>query len=192
MNRDRQITVVGLGAIGSYTSIALSKAAIDHNGFDSDIVKEKNIQNQAFTYNQIGEEKAYAIRLLSPYINAKSRMWTELVNVDIAIACADDMETRRKLAKLSNVMFDTRLAENQITLYASKTPANLLDTMNYENSDVPDRMDTCHTPSSTLEVVLTATGMMLKNIKHYLETDDLLWTYCGIDVENCSIIKMNN
>jgi molybdopterin/thiamine biosynthesis adenylyltransferase len=182
------IDVIGLGAIGSYTSIALSKAGIEHNGWDYDVVERKNLQNQAFFPEHRRKNKAEACAEMSDKLTAIMSPWTTEQPLDIAIACADDMQVRRDITSKANVMFDTRLAGNTITLYASLEPEKLLETMQYDNDDVPDQVDTCHTPSSTLEVVLTAVGYMLANIKAYLNTGSLLWGMAMINVETGVLI----
>lgn len=187
---DQNITVVGLGAIGSYMSIALSKAGIDHVGYDDDIVEGKNLQNQAYLPEHELEFKVVALAQMSERLKPRGFKWTkEQKGNDIIIACADDMQVRRDMASSANVMFDTRLAGDVITLYASTNPEELLQTMQYENNDVPDEVNTCNMPSSTQEVVLAAVGVMLKNIKTYLEEGELLWTFCMVDISHCTIIK---
>jgi lactate dehydrogenase-like 2-hydroxyacid dehydrogenase len=184
------VAVIGLGAIGSFMSMALSKAEIEHLAYDDDIVVDKNAQNQIYNLSDVNVRKAGAIEKYSDRVSSHTRMWNmkDGAGIEIAICCADDMPTRRDIARVVDVMFDTRLKDNQITLYASTCPINLLPSMDYENDDVPDAATTCHQPSSTLEVVLTAVGLMLANIKHYLNEGELLWGYAGIDVKNCTIV----
>ena len=56
------ITIIGVGATGSWLTLMLAKLGIkDITVYDFDVVEEHNIANQAFCIHQIDKEKVIAL-----------------------------------------------------------------------------------------------------------------------------------
>lgn len=196
------VSVIGAGAVGSFMSLALAKANIKHRVFDFDTIVSKNVQNQLYERSQEGDLKVRALQdWLAEYdgIEFIPEKWVPSYTKleEILICCVDDMQSRRAIANTGSVppslkvMFDTRLINSTATLYASTNPQQLLETMEYDNEDVPDETSTCNQPSSTLETVLTSVGVQLTAIKHYIATGELLWNTCIVDAKNGVFVTTN-
>lgn len=57
------ITIIGAGAIGSFTCLNLAKVGFhDITVYDDDIVSEENIPNQFYPFDAIGKEKVFALQ----------------------------------------------------------------------------------------------------------------------------------
>lgn len=100
------VTMAGVGGIGSWTSLLLSRisTSIRINLYDDDKVEVVNLAGQLFSSNQIGLYKVYAaqevIRYFSgSYCQALSNRITESSNIfDKIVICGfDNMEARKLL-----------------------------------------------------------------------------------------------
>lgn len=100
------ITIIGCGAIGSFTALTLAKMGF-HNLFvwDSDQVSPENISNQFYKYNHIGLNKACALSAMiedfeniriSPYACNWSRIEPLYPTVIMAV---DSMKARHDIYK---------------------------------------------------------------------------------------------
>ncbi len=59
------VTVVGLGGLGSWTALALAKCGFSIGAaYDSDVVEDKNVYNQAYGPGEVGQAKAYGLAQL--------------------------------------------------------------------------------------------------------------------------------
>jgi len=128
---DEPINIIGAGAIGSTVGSLLARMGANKiRIWDHDKVKTKNIGNQAFTFQQIGESKASALKALMKTIdpdiqvNAYCRPWTP----DDGIAgfctfmCVDSMEVRQQaiglLASSCELFIDFRMGATNGTVYS--------------------------------------------------------------------------
>lgn len=100
------VTMAGVGGIGSWTSLLLSRisTSIRINLYDDDKVEVVNLAGQLFSSNQVGLYKVYAaqevIRYFSgSYCQALSNRITESSNIfDKIVICGfDNMEARKLL-----------------------------------------------------------------------------------------------
>lgn len=103
--------VVGCGGIGSWTALFLALAGVKVMYlFDPDVVEEHNLNRTPFKIEQLGKNKAEAVRELIKErdseidvfyfpISFDSLFLTEEEKVDCVIDCSDDYETQKMLSK---------------------------------------------------------------------------------------------
>lgn len=95
------ITVVGVGAIGSFTTVVLSKMGLKNFVVhDSDTIEEHNVPNQFYKLTQLGKKKTEALKdIVTEFsesnIRQKSNFQSEdILTTDIVIVCTDNMKSR--------------------------------------------------------------------------------------------------
>ena len=100
------ITLAGIGGIGSWTALLLSRLAtnIRLNLYDDDRVEVVNLAGQLFSKNQVERNKVYAAQEVvryfsSAYINAiNNRVTASTIIYDKIVICGfDNMEARKLL-----------------------------------------------------------------------------------------------
>jgi len=111
-----QVTLIGLGSIGSVTGLYLTKMGICNlTAFDADVVEKHNWSNQLYSEEDIGLTKAVAFRkLLDMYGSIQPRIQSERY-VDqslseVVISAVDSMKSREIIWKSIRV-------EPQVKLY---------------------------------------------------------------------------
>lgn len=142
------ITVIGVGNIGSWLCLYLSRIGYQINAVDPDILEEHNIGGQLFSSNFIGEQKAVALHALLRFLNTENvKMTTFDKNIqitdydlihnhsDIVIVCTDNMLARKYAfeqfisSKNAYLFIDGRSLAEQFEIY----------TVNKNNSEEIDK-----------------------------------------------------
>lgn len=104
MIQDQDVTLVGLGGIGSYVAFLLSRLKINWlYTYDPDIVEEVNLGGQLYRFSDVGKRKAEASRNLMAnysnyfrvYLNAGSFTADNHCNTNIMICGLDNMSSRK-------------------------------------------------------------------------------------------------
>jgi len=94
------ITVIGAGAIGSFTVLALAKSGAEHiTVWDHDEVAEHNLPNQWFAPADVGEKKVYALagrvrEMTGVMIRAVPHRYDTGPLGEVAICAVDSMDAR--------------------------------------------------------------------------------------------------
>jgi hypothetical protein len=125
------ITIIGCGAIGSFTALVLAKMGFhDLNVYDNDVVSTENISNQFFRYEDIGTNKALALfRMLYKFedieIHFNERNWTREDTLRGTVVMAvDSMGVRQQIYDRINGnrgvwnFLDGRMGGQQAEIYA--------------------------------------------------------------------------
>lgn len=126
-----EVTIVGLGALGSWISLYLARMGCKLNIFDSDIAETVNMSAQLFGLNEDGLPKVEGLTqqlnnlaeepIIKPY-NERYEMSTEIVT-PYMFACPDNIETRKlmfyKWRKQENreLFLDCRLSAEFFTAF---------------------------------------------------------------------------
>lgn len=127
---EKSITIVGCGAIGSFTALALAKVGF-HNivAYDFDLVEEHNIPNQFYPLSAVGSPKVEALReMIKGFENVEivtERMaWNGTpFETDVVISAVDSMSMRKEIwegVKSSpsvRLFVDGRMGGNQFEVY---------------------------------------------------------------------------
>lgn len=101
---DVLITVIGCGAIGSFTVLALAKMGFwNFTLYDHDEVDVVNLSSQFFRYTDLGKNKATALASLvedftREKVVAKPERWKGQPLSGLVILSVDNMATRKKVA----------------------------------------------------------------------------------------------
>ena len=126
-----QITVVGAGAIGSFTVLTLAKCGFsDITVFDDDKIEEHNLPNQFYPLDGVGAYKVDVLGLMVREFTGMSifthtERFTNASGAykGIVISAVDSMSSRKDIfnvhRKLPNsyVLIDGRMGGNQLEVY---------------------------------------------------------------------------
>lgn len=119
---DRKITVIGAGAIGSFTILALAKMGYENiKVFDFDKVELENINSQLYRFSDIGKFKVEALKdIIKDFtgvsIKIENKKYSGESFNDIVICAVDNMETRKAIYENHknnfncNILIDPRMA----------------------------------------------------------------------------------
>lgn len=98
-----QITIIGAGATGSFTALALAKMGFDNIIiFDADTIEEHNFPNQLFPVSQLGENKAHAVgKIVKEYteveVHSVPFFYEKQKLKGIVISALDSMKGRKMI-----------------------------------------------------------------------------------------------
>jgi hypothetical protein len=181
------VTLIGLGSIGSITGLALSKMGVVRiTVYDADYVEVHNWSNQMYSDADIGLLKAIAFRqLLETYggqtPNAVATRYVDQPLSEVVISAVDSMESRkiiwRAVRKQSQVRLyiDARMGLELLDVHAIHTCIKT-DRVEYAATIVPDaaalqepccRRSICYTP-------LMAASVICNLIKRYVNMEDMM------------------
>lgn len=96
------VTIIGAGAVGSFTALSLAKMGMQHIVvFDDDEVNEHNLPNQFFAIKDLGESKVGALHnqimeFTQTIILPMAQRYENSGLMPLVITCPDNMETRKK------------------------------------------------------------------------------------------------
>lgn len=103
---DKEVTIIGLGNIGSHTALALARMGVAKLSLvDFDTVEDHNLSSQAYTIPQVGENKTSAlVSLIGAISDAEVTIYTEpykhhIPVGDFTVIAVDSMETRHDIAR---------------------------------------------------------------------------------------------
>lgn len=170
------IAIVGAGAIGSFTALALAKMGfLNLLVFDDDEVSTENMNCQFYKPADIGMPKVEALKgmiweFTGVNIEAvNSRITDEdTLHADIVISSVDDMAARKTIHEISNCKYliDPRMAAEYSTLevldYSSQEQiANYEKTLYTNEESVHERC----TAKATMYTVMLIAGQIAKVVK---------------------------
>lgn len=140
------ITIVGAGAIGSFTALCLAKMGFGNiTVYDFDKIEIENIGVQFYRFSDIGKPKVDALKdLLKDFtgieIIAKNEKYEKGIFPGVVVAAVDSMAVRDLLWKnhkknphQTKLFVDPRMAIEQLMVYAMN-PANKKDIVSYEKT----------------------------------------------------------
>ncbi len=98
------ITLIGCGALGSASAMALSKMGVSQfTLYDDDIITEENLPNQMYRIDQLGQAKVVALtRIISEYNNQSTFIHNnqkfcilDNIRTPVIIVTTDSMSSRK-------------------------------------------------------------------------------------------------
>ena len=110
-----QITIIGAGATGSFTALALAKMGFDNILiYDEDSVEEHNFPNQLFPISHLGNNKAQAVEeIVKEYTEVKicsvPKYYEKQKLKGIVVSALDSMKGRK-------LIYDNALASGEVKL----------------------------------------------------------------------------
>lgn len=173
-----RITIVGCGAIGSFTALALAKMGFQNiTVYDFDTVSVENMNCQWFRFSDIGQPKALALQSLikdftKTEIVALNEKYEEQRLEGIVVSAVDSMAVRARI--WNNVkgnrrvswFIDPRMAA-EYALSFVMNPHDRADIESYEKTLYSDKnsvQEPC-TAKSTMYTATMIAGYVAKHVK---------------------------
>jgi molybdopterin/thiamine biosynthesis adenylyltransferase len=178
---DKQITIIGAGAIGSFTSLSLAKVGFQHQVvFDPDHVDTANMNCQFYRTTDIGKNKVEALHsLVKDFTSVEIKQYPvplmpkmDIPHTDILISAVDSMEVRKELWERAKIdrrikwFIDGRMGGETILLYVMN-PKDPKDIAAYEKtlySTEEAEHERC-TMKATIYTVNLIAGLITKAVK---------------------------
>jgi hypothetical protein len=174
-----QITIIGAGAIGGWTTLALAKMGFSNlRVIDFDDVSEENMNSQFYRINDIGLPKVVALKeLVKSFtdvdIEAEYRRYEgEQIFHGIVIFAVDSMGVRRLIwdkhrgSPFTRAIIDPRMGAESALLYVMK-PSLAADMEVYEKTLYTDDQaeeERC-TAKATMYTASLLSGLVCKSVK---------------------------
>ncbi len=143
------LTLIGLGSIGSITGLALSKmGVVGFTAYDADFVEAHNWSNQMYSDDDIGSLKTTAFRrLLESYggrtPNTVSARFENQPLTEVVVSAVDSMKSREVIWKSVRdqpqvqLYLDARMGLETLIVHAVR-PQIKADRVAYTSTIVPD------------------------------------------------------
>ena len=175
-NLSKRITVIGAGAIGSFTVLALAKMGFSNiTVWDNDHIDQENMNCQFYRISDIGKLKVDALRdmvqdFTGTLINIESRRLTseDRITDHIIISAVDSMAARKLISEqfYGRHLLDARMGAEYIsTYYVDRRDiegyANFQEHLYSDSEALPERC----TAKSTMYTVSLIAGLLGKSVK---------------------------
>ena len=174
-----KITVVGAGAIGSFTVLALAKMGFtDITVYDFDTIEIENMNCQFYRHSDIGKPKVEALyELVKDFTNveveAKNELYEGQMCPGIIISAVDSMEVRKliwdthkEVGIHTKMIIDPRMGAEVALMYVMN-PMNYDDIESYDKtlySDDEAVQERC-TAKATMYTACMLSGLVAKAVK---------------------------
>lgn len=165
----QRLHIIGCGSVGSTLAELLARFGLTKFSlYDFDKVEPKNIVNQMFFENQIGMNKAEAVRDIICSINREAeddikiydKGWTNQRLSGYVFLCVDSIEIRKKIVKSNEMnrnikaMFDFRTRLEDAQHYAADWSEDFEREALWNSMDFTEEEAKDSTPVSACGVVL--------------------------------------
>lgn len=182
-DKERQIHIIGCGAVGSNIAIMLTRIGIKRlHLWDFDEVGSHNIPNQAFRHTDIGLLKTQALRNhifeINPEVQVAIHKQYENQDIQgIVFMCVDNIEVRynfyieQELNPFLEFIIDTRIGIEDGQLYLAKWLNNeqkqaLIESANFKKEEAAEPVSACGTKIAILPTIqFTATMAVVQFMK---------------------------
>lgn len=191
------ITIIGAGAIGSWTALALAKMGFGNlTVWDDDTVSIENMNCQFYPMDAIGDAKAAALadmvdRFTGVKIQVRNERYAKGTFPGIVVAAVDSMECRKliwenhaKSGYLTRAIIDPRMGAENALLYVMN-PNDDADRRAYPKSlySDADAMPERCTAKATIYTANMLAGLVCKAVKDLMTKPDYLrhaqWNIAG-------------
>lgn len=180
------ITIIGAGAIGSWTCLALAKMGFSNlRVFDHDRVDTVNLNSQFYPIKAVGHFKAESLKgmvheFTGTMIDATNAKYEGGKFAGIVISAVDSMQVRQliweeQLNGPCRAVIDPRMGAESALLYVMR-PANGQDMISYPKSLYSDSgavQEPC-TAKATIYTANLLSGLVCKAVKDLLTRPDYL------------------
>lgn len=177
------ITVIGAGAIGSFTVLALAKMGFENiTVFDDDTVEVENLNAQFFRHKDVGTSKVEALRAMvqdftgTTIIAIRGRFAGPISKRGIMITAVDNMKTREEVLNacentgmITDLVIDPRMSAEVATMFAYE-PKKKETMKSYRKSLFKDEdgvQERC-TAKSTMYCVLAISSLVAATVKQFV------------------------
>ena len=163
-----EVTIIGAGAVGSFTALTLAKMGVTHiTVYDGDVVEEHNLPNQWYRSRDLGRRKVDALaeiihEFTDVTLTTHPRHYTHENLTGIVICAVDTMDTRlliwREVKKLKPVLYiDARMGAEVGKIHVVH-PADPASRRKYEEDLYPSS-EAFHAPCTAKATVYCAAGL---------------------------------
>lgn len=183
-----QITIIGAGAIGSFTALALAKMGFANiRVMDFDKVDTVNMNSQFYRFGDIGKDKVKALyALVKDFTNVEindmcARYTGDIIFQGIVISAVDSMEVRKQIWQShagraqTKAIIDPRMGAETALLFVMN-PMDANDRKTYEDSLYSDDtavQERC-TAKATIYTATMLSGLVAKSVKDFLTQAEYL------------------
>ena len=194
---DAKITIIGAGAIGSFTTLTLAKMGFKNiTVWDYDEVDDVNINCQFYPITAIGLSKVESLKAMVEVFTGtiiktkKAKYEGELLRGDIVISAVDSMAVRQNIFDncTSDWLIDPRMAAEYMAMYVTdlSKPVQIQAYKKSLHDDASAVQERC-TAKSTMYTVGTIAGFIGKAVKDIV-TDHPPIESLDFNIENNSAI----
>ena len=178
---NKPVTIIGVGAIGSWTALCLAKMGIDNiTVYDPDIVERVNMNSQLYKLSDVGKPKVEALfRTIKDFtgveINTIRGKYDGRALPGIVIMAVDSMAVRseiheaHELAATTDLIIDSRMAIEFAMLYAynpnSKEDREFFTNTLYSDEDAVQERCTAKSIGYT---AMLLSGYVVKTVKDFI------------------------
>ncbi len=163
-----KVTVIGCGAVGSFTCLTLAKMGItDIEVYDGDKVEEHNLPNQWYRPDHVGMNKTDAlwdilVDFTGVELKAHDRHYDRDALRGLVISCVDSMDTRmaiwREVKKLKpDLYLDARMGA-EVGKVLPVTPSDPASCRHYEEDLYPST-EALPAPCTAKATIYCAAGL---------------------------------
>lgn len=195
------ITIIGAGAVGSWTALALAKMGFSNiTIWDDDKVDEENVGVQLYGPNDLGLDKVEALRtyvynMSGTTLSIVADKWQGQEVKGIVIAAVDSMSVRNSIWEYVKsypvyvpYYIDSRMAAEEAQMYVM-SPARSKDVESYEKTLYTDEQampEPC-TAKATSYTAMLLGGIVCKAVKDIVMEQPYAritkWSIKGNDME---------
>lgn len=175
-------TVIGCGAIGSFTSVGLAKMGVHRqNLYDFDNVEIENLPVQLHQKCAIGQNKAEATKFMieqmcpeSPAVMTYGKWTDQPLKTEIVVAAVDDLDVRKaiwqtvKYDGAVKILLDARIGGQAMKIYAVN-PTDDKDIKEYDKSLASTKgSELPCTERGVIDVSLFASALLIRSIRRWI------------------------
>ena len=198
-----RVTIIGCGAVGSFTALALCKMGVQHlTLIDADTVSTENLPNQFYYQEDLGKKKVVACAEMLGQFDSEIQVDTlarpfikQKLDSDIVISCVDSMDVRSRIwnsvvsHRKVRLLIDPRMAAHVIQVY-SVSPGDPSSLKAYEATLIGETeasQDRC-TARSIIYTVLPVAALVCRQVAAFANGD---WVEPAItmDLKTLAILK---
>ena len=182
-----RITIIGAGAIGSFTALSLAKMGIKNfTVFDHDVIEDHNLPNQFYMLRDVNVHKTIALREMIHEFTGYDILHLDKftrdsdIDGDIVLAVTDSMASRKlvwekaKVEERVTTFIDARMGGELLKIY-TVDPHSPVDQGFYESyfhDDASAARMKC-TERSIIYNVLVVAGLISNQVKKCLKEEEI-------------------
>jgi molybdopterin/thiamine biosynthesis adenylyltransferase len=190
---DTPINIIGAGAIGSFTALALAKMGFNNiTAIDFDHIDVENMNCQFYRFSDIGSLKVTALQSLiqdftRTEITAINDVWNGQIMEGITICAVDSMAVRKQVYEAYNrkafktmAVIDPRMGAETALMYAYNplSPSECDEYSKTLYSDEDAVQERC-TAKATMYTACMLSGLVAKTVKNIVckeeSSRNLIW-----------------
>ena len=183
---EQTIHIIGLGALGSNLAHLLVRLGFeDFVLYDFDDIADKNLTNQFYFNEQIGDLKATSLRnnllKINPNLNISTEgKYTNQNLYGFVFLCLDSIEERKRIVETNQfnynitLLTDIRLGleEGQAFISEPKGFKRLISTMQFKGTETTSPRNACGGVLTLMPTINIITSLVSTNIINFLKNDE--------------------